>query len=234
MASLSAPVDTLDFGSTPRYTDDPHAPRQVLPSQYHVRLFLHFVHTNLWKPHEPFLVAPYVPLHPHGWHFGVIPDGNQANDLVVYKCEAMVYTPEYPCRPYCCRHLFADLWRQEDDDLDLAEVLRFATTAPWSRQPGLAGISANIVYFRATDEHGVTIEVEQALPACDQGGIGMAPHVDLDVYFSPEWRLWQPLPLNFTYEMLPMPDEGSQTRRVRDVARARYCHEVVEDRYYGW
>jgi len=233
MASPSAAGTTYDYGPTPRYTSDPHAPRQVLPSQYHVRLFLHFGRTNHWKPHEPLLVAPYVPLQPYGWLFGVIPDGNDADDLETYEYESLVDTPEYPCRPYCCRHLFTDLRLQADDDLDLAEALRFSTTAPWSCQPGLAGVGAKTVYFKATEELGVPIDVEQALPDCDQGGTGMAPQVDLEVYFSPEWRLWQPLPLHFSYKVLPMPDEGSDIRRVRDGARARYCHELLENSYYG-
>ena len=225
---------TYDYGPTPCYTFIPHEPAHVLPSRYSVRICLHFVRIKHWKPHEPLLLAPYVPLQSLSWHLGVVPDGNQSGDLSTYKYETMVDTPEYPCRPYCSRLLFTDLILQSEGGLDLADVLRFATTIPWSCPPGISGVTAKIVYTKATEELGAPIDHEQALPDCDQGWRGPAPQVDLEVYFSPEWRLWQPLPLSFSCRVLPMPDEGIDTRRRRNVDRERYCHEVVEASYFGW
>ena len=233
MASPSAET-TYEYGPSPCYNSDPHAPLQVLPMQYQFRLFVHFVRINHWKPHMPCLAAPYVPLQPHRGFVGVIHDGNEAGDMATYQYETLVDTPEYPCRPYCCRHFFTDLRQQSQGGLDLAEVLRFATTAPWSLQPDLPGINAKIFYYKSTEEFGAPIDLEQALPCCDHGGRGLAPQVDLEVFLSPEWRLWQLLPLCFSYHTSTMPEDGSDTRRRRDLAGERYCLEVVENSYYGW
>ena len=79
------------------------------------------------------------------------------------------------------------------------------------------------------------MDIEQALPDCDQGGAGLAPRLDLEVYLSPEWRVWQPLPLDFQYTVrYDTLDEGGDTRRVRDVSRLRHCHDLVHSSYYGW
>jgi len=208
---------------------------QVLPMQYHVRVALHFCRTNHWKPNGPLCVAPYVPLQAHSCLFGVVSDGNSAEDQAVYEYEIMVDTPEYPRRPYCCHDLLRELALQTDDDFELADGLHFARTAPWSSHPDFAGVSAKLFYFRATAEIGVLMDIEQALPDCDPGGAGMAPRLDLEVYLSPEWRLWQPLPPHFQYTVrYDTLDEGGDTSRVRDVSRLRYYHDLVESSYYGW
>ena len=118
---------------------------------------------------------------------------------------------------------------------NVADVLHFSSTAPWSNQPDFAGVSAKLFYFRATAELGVLMDIEQALPDCDQGGAGMAPRLDVEVYLSHEWRLWQPMPPHFQYTVLHnMLDEGGALTRVRDVSRLRHCHDIVNDSYYDW
>ena len=147
----------------------------------------------------PLDISSYVPFQARSWHFGAVQDANIADDQAVYEYELIVDTPEYPIRPYCCRDLLRDLVVQENDYFDLSDALRFARTAPWSSHPDFTGVTAKLFYFRSTSEVGIPMDIEQALPDCDQGGAGLAPRLDLEVYFSHEWRLLRPLPPDFQY-----------------------------------
>ena len=203
--------------------------------QYHVRVALHFCRISHWKPNGPLDVAPYVPLQARSWQLGVVSDANSADDQAIYEVEIMVDTPEYPIRPYCCRDLLRDLVVQTDDYFDLSHALHFARTAPWSGHPDFTGVSAKLFYFRSTSEVGILMDIEQALPDCHQAGTGLAPRLDLEVYFSHEWRLWQPLPPDFQYTVhFDKQEEVVDTMRVRDVSRLMQCHNLVNDSYYGW
>ena len=208
---------------------------QVLPMQYHVRVALHFCRINHWKPNGPLGVAPYVPLQARSRHLGIVLDANSANDQAIYEVEIMVDTPEYPTRPYCCRDLLCDLVVQTDDYWDLYDALHFAWTAPWSNHSDYAGISAKLFYFGPTSEVGTPMDIEQALPDCELGGTGIAPRLDLEVFLSHEWRLWQPLPPDFQYTVrYDTLEEGVDTLRVRGVSRLMHCHDLVQNSYYGW
>ena len=209
--------------------------RQVLAMQYHVRVSLHFCRTNLWNPNGPLDIALFAPLQTRGWQFGVVADDSSAYDQAVYEVERIVDPPEYPRGPYCCRSLLSSLISQTDDYCDLSEALHFAVTAPWSLHPDFAGVRGQIFYFPTSTGFGIPLGIDHPIPDFDDTGVATDARLELEVYLSHEWRLWQPLPADFQYTArYDTPDEGADLTTVRDRSHLLHSQDVVHDSYFGW
>ena len=79
------------------------------------------------------------------------------------------------------------------------------------------------------------MEPYQQLPDFDHTGFATDARLELEVYLSHEWRLWQPLPADFQYTVRDdTHEECADLTRVRDRSHFLPTQDYINDSYFGW